>query len=41
MLGVKTIMMTAESARAGRSAAGDILLPPHALPLLGALEVYR
>ena len=41
VLGVKTIMMTAESARAGRSAAGDILLPPHALPLLGALEVYR
>lgn len=41
VLGVKTLMMTADSARAGRSAAGDILLPPHALPMLGALEVYR
>ena len=41
VLGVKNLQMNAESARAGRSAAGDILLPPHALPELGALEVYR
>lgn len=34
------IMMTAESARAGAAPPG-LLLPPHALPLLGALEVYR
>ena len=41
VLGVKTLLMTAESARAGRTEAGDIVLPPHALPELGALEVYR
>lgn len=41
VLGVKALTITAESARAGRTSAGDILLPPHALPCLGALEVYR
>ncbi|MGI5883650.1 MAG: baseplate J/gp47 family protein [Candidatus Spyradocola sp.] len=41
VLGVKSLLMTAESARAGRTPAGDIVLPPHALPELGALEVYR
>lgn len=41
VLGVKALTVTADSARAGRTAAGDILLPPHALPVLGALEVYR
>lgn len=41
VLGVKALTVTADSARAGRTPAGDILLPPHALPMLGALEVYR
>lgn len=41
VLGVKSLTVTADSARAGRTAAGDILLPPHALPRLGTLEVYK
>lgn len=41
VLGVKNLTITADSARAGRTAAGDILLPLHALPCLGTLEIYK